>query len=114
MNLDLAIQNTLKRSPMDGAMHGVLSNFGAQYELRSYTENAELADQLFGDQVAITAPIGDAQLSKVVLPDEGTFAPPSTASFSQTLNVGGENLVVSYNTDNNNWTLATTYSNYWN
>ena len=46
MNLDLAIQNTLKRSPMDGAMHGVLSNFGAQYELRSYTENAELADQM--------------------------------------------------------------------
>ena len=106
MNLDLAIQNTLKRSPMEGAMHGVLSNFGAQYELRSYTENAELADQLFGDQVAITAPVGDAQLSKVVLPDEGTFAPPSTASFSQTLNIGGENLVVSYNTDNNNWTLA--------
>lgn len=106
MNLDLAIQNTLKRSPMEGAMHGVLSNFGAQYELRSYTENAELADQLFGDQVAITAPIGDAQLSKVVLPDNGTFAPPTTASFSQTINIGGENLVVSYNTDNNNWTLA--------
>jgi len=91
---------------MEGAMHGVLSNFGAQYELRSYTENAELADQLLGDQVAVTAPIGDAQLSKVVLPDNGTFAPPTTASFSQTINIGGENLVVSYNTDNNNWTLA--------
>ena len=42
MNLDLAIQNTLKRSPMESAMHGVLSNFGAQYELKSYTENAGL------------------------------------------------------------------------
>ena len=86
MNLDLAIQNTLKRSPMEGAMHGVLSNFGAQYELRSYTENAGLADQLFGDKVAVTAPVGDEQLSKAVLPDDATFAPPAQASFSQTFN----------------------------
>jgi len=45
MNLDLAIQNTLKRSPMDSAMHGVLSNFGGQYELKSYTENGSLQER---------------------------------------------------------------------
>ena len=106
MNLDLAIQNTLKRSPMEGAMHGVLSNFGAQYELRSYTENAGLADQLFGDSVAVTAPVGDAQLSKTVLPDDATFAPPAVQGFNQTLNIGGETYTVSYTTDNNNWTLS--------
>ncbi len=106
MNLDLAIQNTLKRSPMEGAMHGVLSNFGAQYELRSYTENAGLADQLFGDSVAVTAPVGDAQLSKTVLPDDATFAPPAVQGFNQTLNIGGETYTVSYTTDNNNWSLS--------
>jgi len=106
MNLDLAIQNTLKRSPMEGAMHGVLSNFGAQYELKSYTENAGLAQQLFGDSIAVTAPVGDAQLSKTVLPDDSTFAPPAVQGFNQTLNIGGETYLVSYTTGNNNWTLA--------
>ena len=96
MDLDLAIQNTLKRSPMEGAMHGVLSNFGAQYELRSYTENAGLADQLFGDSVGVTAPVGDAQLSKAVLPDDATFAPPTMQGFSQVLNINGETYTVSY------------------
>ena len=57
MDLDLAIQNTLRRSPMDSAMHGVLSNFGGHYELKSYTENAGLAQQLFGESVGITAPV---------------------------------------------------------
>ena len=30
MNLDLAIQRELKRSPMDSAMHGVTETMGAQ------------------------------------------------------------------------------------
>jgi|TARA_B110000495_G_scaffold98897_1_gene85538 hypothetical protein len=106
MNLDLAITNTLKRSPMEGAMHGVLSNFGAQYELRSYTENAGLAEQLFGDQVAVTAPIGDAQLSKTILPTDSTFSPKTTDSFIRPLSIGDENLLVSFDSVNNNWTLA--------
>ena len=106
MNLDLAIQNTLKRSPMEGAMHGVLSNFGAQYELRSYTENAELADQLFGDSVAVTAPVGDSQLSKAVIPDDGTFAPAAQQSFTQTVSLNGSTYIISYSNDNNNYTLS--------
>ena len=28
MNLDIAIQNTLKRSEMENAMHGVMDNYG--------------------------------------------------------------------------------------
>lgn len=106
MNLDLAIQNTLKRSPMEGAMHGVLSNFGAQYELRSYTENAGLAEQLFGDSVAVTAPVGDSQLSKAVLPDDSTFAPATQQSFSQVVTMNGMTYNISYSTDNNNYTLS--------
>ena len=44
MDLDLAIQNTLKRSPMEGAMHGVLSDFGGTYQLNAYTESASAAE----------------------------------------------------------------------
>ncbi len=35
MNLDLAIQNTLKRSPMENAMYGVVSNLGQSFELHA-------------------------------------------------------------------------------
>lgn len=84
MNLDLAIQNTLKRSPMDSAMHGVASTFGAQYELKSYTENGSLQERLFGDSVGVTAPISDMTLAKpvhqeVMVPDLGPLSESITA-----------------------------------
>ncbi len=56
MNLDLNIQNTLKRSPMEGAMHGVMDNYGGQYQLTSYSESAKLAEQVWGVPVGVTAP----------------------------------------------------------
>ena len=44
MNLDLAISNTLKRSPMDSAMHGVASNLGdGHYRLNAFYESEEEA-----------------------------------------------------------------------
>jgi len=46
MNLDLAIQNVLKRSEMENAMHGVMSNFGGTYQLTSYTESAKSAESI--------------------------------------------------------------------
>jgi len=106
MNLDLAIQNTLKRSPLEGAMDGVLSNFGAHYELRSYTENAELAYQLFGDSVAVTAPVGDSHLCIAVFRDDGTFAPAVPQRFTQTVSLNGSTYIISYSNDNNNYTLS--------
>jgi len=104
MDLDLAIQNTLKRSPMEGAMHGVLSNFGAQYELRSYTENAGLAKQLFGDSLGITAPVGDAQLSKAVVPS--AIESDRITGFSQSIIIGDNIYTVSHAPDGNNWELT--------
>ena len=56
MNLDLHIQNTLKRSAMEGAMHGVMDNYGGQYQLTSYSESAKLAEQVWGVPVGVTAP----------------------------------------------------------
>jgi hypothetical protein len=53
MNLDLAISNTLKRSPMENAMHGVCSNFGASYQLNAYTESANAAESITGRPIAV-------------------------------------------------------------
>ena len=48
MNLDIAIQNTLKRGPMENAMHGVMDNHGGRYQLTSYTSSAKGAEAIFG------------------------------------------------------------------
>lgn len=103
MDLDLAIQNTLRRSPMDSAMHGVLSNFGGHYELKSYTENAGLAKQLFGDSVGITAPVGDANLAKPTL---SAGKAPVTLPVNQTFVSGATEYTVSYVPEGSNWELV--------
>ena len=48
MNLDIAIQNTLKRGPMENAMHGVMDNHGGRYQLTSYSSSAKGAEAIFG------------------------------------------------------------------
>ena len=48
MNLDIAIQNTLKRGPMENAMHGVMDNHGGRYQLTSYNSSAKGAEAIFG------------------------------------------------------------------
>ncbi len=84
MDLDLAIQNTLKRSPMEGAMHGVLSDFGGTYQLNAYTESANAAESILGTPVAIMAPNPSARpgesYSNIPLV---TKSPPSAGSFSE-------------------------------
>jgi len=56
MNLDLAIQNTLKRNPMENALHGVMDDYGAQFQLTSFTSTAKGAEAIFGAPVAVMAP----------------------------------------------------------
>lgn len=102
MNLDLAIQNTLKRSPMDSAMHGVASTFGGKYELKSYTENGSLQERLFGDSVGITSPIGSPELVKPVIKEESL---PRLTAREETLQVGNSIYTVSYEPSNSTWTL---------
>jgi hypothetical protein len=48
MNLDIAIQNTMKRGPMENAMHGVMDNHGGRYQLTSYNSSAKGAEAIFG------------------------------------------------------------------
>ena len=104
MDLDLAIQNTLRRSPMDSARHGVLSNFGGHYELKSYTENAGLADQLFGQSVGITAPVGDANLAKPHI--GGTSKSQVVGPVNQTFISDATEYTVSYAPEGANWELV--------
>ena len=56
MNLDLHIQNVLKRSEMENAMHGVMDSYGGQYQLTSFSESAKLAEQVWGVPVGVTSP----------------------------------------------------------
>lgn len=104
MNLDLAIQNTLRRSPMDSAMHGVLSDFGGQYELKSFTENGSLQQRLFGDSVGISAPIGSENLAKPVLHAEREVVGLQPA-VSQNLSYGLRTFKLTYEPSNQRWTL---------
>ncbi len=56
MNLDLHIQNVLKRSEMENAMHGVMDSYGGQYQLTAFSESAKLAEQVWGVPVGVTSP----------------------------------------------------------
>lgn len=105
MNLDLAIQNTLKRSPMDSAMHGVLSNFGGQYELKSYTENGNLQERLFGDSIGVTAPVGEENLAKPVLAEERSVVTLQPA-ISEEMVYGDTTYKLTFEPDNQRWTLV--------
>ena len=104
MNLDLAIQNTLKRSPMDSAMHGVLSDFGGQYELKSFTENGSLQERLFGDSIGITSPIGENNLAKPVLQSQREVVGLQSAVV-ENLSYGGRTFKLTFEPSNQRWTL---------
>jgi len=56
MDLDLHIQNVLKRSEMENAMHGVMDSYGGQYQLTAYSESAKLAEQVWGVPVGVSSP----------------------------------------------------------
>jgi hypothetical protein len=58
MNLDLAIQNALKRTPMQGAMHTVASNYGQQFELHSVHHDIKIGQNILGHKVATTSNSG--------------------------------------------------------
>ena len=55
MNLDLAIMNTLKRGPMDNALHGVISNYGQTYELHAIPQTIKKAEDMLGTSVGFMA-----------------------------------------------------------
>ena len=100
MNLDLAISNTLKRSPMDSAMHGVASNLGdGHYRLNAFYESEEEAKAILGEPLAFYVP---NPVSAYVRPPTGPPATPNPASFTEEL---GGGYSVSYDQSSQTWAL---------
>lgn len=100
MNLDLAISNTLKRSPMDSAMHGVASNLGdGHYRLNAFYESEEEAKAILGEPLASYVP---NPVSAYVRPPTGPPATPNPASFSEEL---GNGYSLSYDQSSKTWAL---------
>jgi hypothetical protein len=64
MNLDLAILNALKRTPMQGAMNAVVSNYGQQYEIHAVHQDMKVGQSLTGTQVATAS--GNGVITKAV------------------------------------------------
>jgi hypothetical protein len=102
MNLDLAIQNTLKRNPMESAMHGVMSNFGGSYQLTAYTESAKAADAILGVPVARMTPnIMSRPVIETKAAEVYTAAPPA-----QNVSANIDGFDVMYNAQTQNWTVS--------
>ena len=65
MELDGAIQNALKRNPMESAMYGVGQNLGRQYELRALPRDIDTTEDLLGISLGIVG----ATEPRPVVPD---------------------------------------------
>ncbi len=102
MNLDLAIQNVMKRSEMEGAMHGVMSNFGASYELMAYTDSAKSAENILGVTVGHMAPNSLSRPALETKRAEVYTATPPTQDVSTTIGP----MTLSYSAASRNWTLS--------
>lgn len=100
MDLDLALQNVVKRSPMDSAMHGVASNLGdGHYRLNSFYEAEDEYNALMGEPLMTYIP---NPVSAYVRPPTGPPNTPNPASFSQSL---GSGYSISYDQSSQTWAL---------
>jgi len=100
MDLDLALQNVVKRSPMDSAMHGVASNLGdGHYRLNAFYESEEEAKAILGEPLASYIP---NPVSAYVRPPTAPPATPNPASFSEEL---GNGYSLSYDQSSKTWAL---------
>lgn len=112
MNLDLAIQNVMKRSEMEGAMHGVMSNFGASYELMSYTDSAKSAENILGVPVAHMSPnvLSRPATQQTKRAETYTTTPP-TQDVSTTMGP----YTLSWTAASRNWTISSSATpTFWN
>ena len=98
MNLDIAIQNTMKRGPMENAMHGVMDNHGGRYQLTSYSSSAKGAEAILGTKLGTMTnnPLSRPTSTRKVSAAE-TMGP-----LSQPIGAGYE---LEFNPDGEVWTL---------
>ena len=100
MDLDLHIQNVLKRSEMENAMHGVMDSYGGQYQLTAFSESAKLAEQVWGVPVGVSSP---NSLSRPSTSATKTMRKAeSSGPLDETIGAGYR---LTYSPEDNTWTL---------
>ena len=100
MNLDLAIQNVVKRSPMESAMHGVSSDLGdGHYRLNAFYDSEEEARAILGEPLSTYIP---NPISAYVRPPTSPPNTPNPPSFTQEV---GEGYTLSYDQSSKTWAL---------
>ena len=95
MNLDLAIQRELKRSPMDSAMHGVEENMGAGYTLKALPQTLKNVNDMFGETVAVMRPNSAATAT---LREPAPIVPAFAADFGD--------MQLNWSPDGSKWSLS--------
>ncbi len=97
MGLDLMIQNQMKRSPMESAMHSVASDLGnGHYQLSAHYQSENEATELLGTPIAKVSPS-----ALFVRPPTQTRETNEIASFTQSVG----DYSISYDTNSQTWTL---------
>jgi len=94
MNLDLAIQRELKRSPMDSAMHGVEETMGSGYTLKALPQTLTSVNEMFGQSLGMMRPTS-APSPVFVEPT------PPVAAFSESFG----DLQLDWSPDGSKWSL---------
>ena len=97
MGLDLMIQNQMKRSPMESAMHSVASDLGnGHYQLSAHYESENEATELLGTPITKVSPFG-----LFVRPPTQKPESDDIASFTQSVG----DYSITYDTTSQTWTL---------
>lgn len=96
--LDMMIQNQMKRSPMEGALHSLASDFGdGNYRLNSYYESESELTSIVGSPVSYIPNPASAYVRPPV-----PSTPPQYASMNETF---GE-FNISYDSATKTWSLS--------
>jgi hypothetical protein len=97
MDIDLMIQNQMKRSPMESAMHSVASDLGnGHYQLSAHYQSESEATELLGTPIAKVSPS-----ALFVRPPTQTRETNEIASFTQSVG----DYSISYDSNSQTWTL---------
>jgi hypothetical protein len=102
MNLDLHIQNVLKRSEMENAMHGVMDSYGGQYQLTAYSESAKLAEQVWGVPIGVAAPNSLSRPSTSATKTMRQAESSQSSPLDETIGAGYR---LTYSPEDNSWKL---------
>jgi hypothetical protein len=97
MNLDDAIKNSLTKTQMEGAMQGVMSSLGPNFELHAVPQNAKSAEQVMSKKIGVMnhSPVPRAVLSttpnSAIAPKTTPFTSPKGMQLTKQTGISGIN-----------------------